>query len=75
MFYGLACYEVRCNASDTFVLATVALNAGKPSIGIPQAQGALALVSQVGLQKACDRLAPTIQALEARPRSGSCQVK
>lgn len=64
-------YDVRCNALDTIVLATVALNAGEPSIGIPQAQRALALVTQVGSQRARDRLTPMIQALETRSDSSS----
>jgi transcriptional regulator with XRE-family HTH domain len=67
-------YDVRCNALDTVVLATVALNAGEPSIGIPQAQRALSLVTQVGSQRTRDRLAPMIQALDARPDSTSREL-
>jgi transcriptional regulator with XRE-family HTH domain len=67
-------YDVRCNALDTIVLATVALNAGEPSIGIPQAQRALSLVTQVGSQRTRDRLAPMIQALDARPDSTSREL-
>jgi transcriptional regulator with XRE-family HTH domain len=67
-------YDVRCNALDTIVLATVALNAGETSTGIPQAQRALALVTQVGSQRARDRLTPMIQALESRPDSTSREL-
>jgi hypothetical protein len=64
-------YDVRCNALDTIVLATVALNAGETSTGIPEARRALTLASQVGSQRARVRLAPMIQALESRPDSTS----
>ena len=64
-------YDVRCNALDTIVLATVTLNAGETSTGIPEARRALSLVSQVGSQRARDRLAPMIQALASRPDSTS----
>lgn len=67
-------YDVRCNALDTIVLATVALNAGEASIGIPQAQRALSLVAQVGSQRARDRLAPMIRALELRPDSTAREI-
>lgn len=67
-------YDVRCNALDTIVLATVALNAGQTSIGIPEARRALTLVTQVGSQRARDRLAPMIQALAARPDSTSHEL-
>jgi hypothetical protein len=56
---------------DTIVLATVTLNAGETSTGIPEARRALSLVSQVGSQRARDRLAPMIQALASRPDSTS----
>lgn len=62
-------YDVRCNALDTIVLATVALNAGEAATGIPEARRALSLVTQVGSQRARDRLAPMIQALESRSDS------
>lgn len=64
-------YDVRCNALDTIVLATVALNAGETAIGIGEARRALYLVTQVGSQRARDRLAPMIQALETRQDSTS----
>ncbi len=64
-------YDVRCNALDTIVLATVALNAGETSTGIGEARRALSLVSQVGSQRARDRLDPMIQALQARSDSTS----
>jgi transcriptional regulator with XRE-family HTH domain/tetratricopeptide (TPR) repeat protein len=67
-------YDVRCNALDTIVLATVALNAGEASIGIPEARRALTLVTQIGSQRARDRLAPMIQALAARPDSTSYEL-
>lgn len=64
-------FDVRCNALDTIVLATVALNVGELSTGLPQARQALSLVGSVGSQRARDRLAPMIQALESRPDSTS----
>jgi hypothetical protein len=64
-------YDVRCNALDTIVLATVALNAGELSTGLPQARQALSLVSTVGSQRARDRLAPMIAALESRSDSAA----
>ncbi len=67
-------YDVRCNALDTIVLATVALNAGETSTGIPQARQALSLVVGLGSQRARDRLAPMIQALETRPDSTSREL-
>ncbi len=67
-------YDVRCNALDTIVLATVALNAGETSTGIGEARRALTLVSQVGSQRARDRLAPMIEALESRPDSSSREL-
>ncbi len=67
-------YDVRCNALDTIVLATVALNAGETVTGIPEARRALTLVSQVGSQRARDRLAPMIQALASRPDSTSREL-
>ncbi|HEY6422739.1 MAG TPA: helix-turn-helix transcriptional regulator [Pseudonocardiaceae bacterium] len=67
-------YDVRCNALDTIVLATVSLKAGEPSLGIPQAQRALSLITQVGSQRARDRLAPMIGALEACPDSTSREL-
>jgi hypothetical protein len=67
-------YDVRCNALDTIVLATVVLNAGETSTGISEARRALMLVSQVGSQRARDRLAPMIQALESRPDSTSREL-
>lgn len=67
-------YDVRCNALDTIVMATVALNAGESSTGIPEARRALTLVSQVGSQRARDRLAPMIQALESRPRTDFAEL-
>ena len=67
-------YDVRCNALDTIVLATVALNAGETSTGLPEARRALSLVSQVGSQRARDRLAPMIRALESRSDSTSREL-
>jgi transcriptional regulator with XRE-family HTH domain len=67
-------YDVRCNALDTIVLATVALNAGEASIGVPEARRALSLVTQVGSQRARDRLSPMIQALAARPDATSREL-
>ncbi|MGH4007247.1 MAG: helix-turn-helix domain-containing protein [Pseudonocardiaceae bacterium] len=64
-------FDVRCNALDTIVLATVALNAGELKTGLPQARQALSLVGSVGSQRARDRLAPMIAALESRPDSTS----
>lgn len=67
-------YDVRCNALDAIVLATVALNAGETSTGIPEARRALSLVTQVGSQRARDRLASMIQALESRPRADFAEL-
>ncbi|MGH3920165.1 MAG: helix-turn-helix domain-containing protein [Pseudonocardiaceae bacterium] len=64
-------FDVRCNALDTIVLATVALQAGEISTGLTEARRALSLVGSVGSQRARDRLAPMIQALETRPDSTS----
>lgn len=64
-------FDVRCNVLDTIVLATVALNAGELSTGLPQARQAVSLVGSVGSQRVRDRLAPMIQALESRPDSTS----
>jgi hypothetical protein len=67
-------YDVRCNALDTIVLATVALNAGEISVGLPEARRALSLATRVGSQRTRDRLAPMIQALETRPDSTSREL-
>lgn len=67
-------FDVRCNALDTVVLATVALQAGEISTGLTEARRALSLVGSVGSQRARDRLAPMIQALESRPDSTSREL-
>ncbi|MGH3692895.1 MAG: helix-turn-helix domain-containing protein [Pseudonocardiaceae bacterium] len=67
-------YDVRCNALDTIVLATICLNAGETSTGIVEARRALSLVAQVGSQRVRDRLAPLISALTSRQDSTSREL-
>ena len=65
-------YDVRCNALDTIVLATVLLNAGELAEGIAETRRALSLATEVGSQRVRDRLEPLERALAAR-RDTSCQ--
>ena len=64
-------YDVRCNALDTIVLATVLVNAGELSAGHAQARRALSLTADVASQRVRDRLSPLRQALAARRDSTS----
>ncbi len=65
-------YDVRCNAMDTTVLATVLLNAGEVAEGVREAQRALMLAAEVGSRRVLDRLEPMERALAAR-RSSTAQ--
>ncbi len=64
-------YDVRCNALDTIVLATILINAGELREGISETRRALGLVAEVGSQRVRDRLAPLERALFAR-RDSTC---
>lgn len=65
-------FDVRCNALDTIVLATILVNAGEIRDGVATARRALELVIEVGSQRVRDRLEPLEKALAAR-RDGTCQ--
>jgi hypothetical protein len=64
-------YDIRCNALDTIVLATILINAGELRDGIRETGRALELVTQVGSQRVRDRLEPLEQALAVR-RESTC---
>jgi transcriptional regulator with XRE-family HTH domain len=64
-------YDVRCNALDTIVLATVLVNAGELPTGHAQTRRALNLVGDVASQRVRDRLNPLRQALSVRRDSTS----
>lgn len=64
-------YDVRCNALDTIVLATILIGAGELGEGVRETRRALELVTQVGSQRVRDRLEPLEQALAAR-RDSTC---
>jgi len=65
-------YDVRCNALDTIVLATILVNAGELRDGISETRRALGLVAEVGSQRVRDRLEPLERALLTR-RDSTCQ--
>ncbi|RDI21699.1 hypothetical protein [Lentzea flaviverrucosa] len=65
-------FDVRCNALDTIVLATILVNAGEIRDGVATTRRALELVIDVGSQRVRDRLEPLEKALAAR-RDGTCQ--
>lgn len=65
-------YDVRCNALDTIVLATILINAGELREGITETRRALGLVTEVGSQRVRDRLEPLERALFAR-RDSTCR--
>ena len=65
-------YDVRCNALDTIVLATILINAGELREGTSETRRALGLVGEVGSQRVRDRLEPLERALLAR-RDSTCQ--
>lgn len=65
-------FDVRCNALDTIVLATISIEAGEFRDGIEQSKRALMLVREVGSRRVRERLAPLEQALAAR-RDSTCQ--
>jgi len=65
-------YDVRCNALDTIVLATILINAGELREGISETRRALGLVAEVGSQRVRDRLKPLQRALFAR-RDSTCR--
>lgn len=65
-------YDVRCNALDTIVLATILVNAGEFRDGVANTRRAFELVTDVGSQRVRDRLEPLEKALAAR-RDGTCQ--
>ena len=64
-------YDVRCNALDTIVLATILINAGELREGIGETRRALGLVTEVGSHRVRDRLEPLERALLAR-RDSTC---
>jgi transcriptional regulator with XRE-family HTH domain len=65
-------FDIRCNALDTIVLATVNIQAGELRHGIPQARQALALVHKVGSSRVKDKLEPLELALTSR-KDSTCQ--
>ena len=65
-------YDVRCNALDTIVLATILIKAGEFRDGVATTRRALDLVTEVGSQRVLDRLAPLHEALASR-RDSTCQ--
>lgn len=64
-------YDVRCNALDTIVLATILINSGEIREGIQETKRALELVTKVGSQRVRDRLESLELALTAR-RDSTC---
>lgn len=65
-------YDVRCNALDTIVLATILINAGEFRDGVVATRRALELVTEVYSQRVLDRLAPLQEALSNR-RDSTCR--